>query len=219
MYSKTKILTILCCLLLSPVTTKAHAPDQINYIFEEDERGGRLTIHFTPQGAIDLITSLKPELAKEPIIKLKNYYDEFTAYFNRTIDLKVGGKRPKLIFKKGNLIPHDATMVYQLSGTPRFHGDFKISIASFIEIYRYTRNHVTVNLANRQEKCVLDRSRKTCSFDLPQYTPGNQQLTSFDKNTEDNSNPFTSWIGGLSLVLIGLAVFVIMKYGIKRYFQ
>ncbi|MGB5822082.1 MAG: hypothetical protein WBG90_21550 [Saonia sp.] len=208
MFGKIKLLGILCFFLLSVSLAKAHSPNQITYAIDQDAEGGLLTIHLMPQGAIDLIIRLKPELANQAVIPLKMYYNEFTSYFNRTIDLKINGAAIKLVFMEGDLISHDAVLVYRLDGITELHGNFDISIHSFTEVYKRIRNHVIIRISKERKKCILDTNTRSCSFDLPQETSENQLIEKVTTNQEMSWDKKYLWIVG-PLLILALTIIVV----------
>ena len=156
----------LICVILFSQSINAHKLDQISYVFDQNNKETFLTIHLTPAGAIDLIVDLKPEMKSQSVIKLKNYYTDFTAYFNRTIDLKIDKKPIKFNFVKGNLLNHDATMVFKLEDVKNYEGAFEIKITSFINIYRKIKNHINIVHHKGEENCTLTASKTSCVFSL-----------------------------------------------------
>ena len=76
-------------LILFNASFFTHNPDEISYDFVIDETSQTLTIHFTPKSAIDLLEHLKPELINKSVIKLADYLEDFTEYFNKTVALEI----------------------------------------------------------------------------------------------------------------------------------
>lgn len=156
-----KLLLILVVCGISTLSS-AHNPNQINYVFNEHNGLHQLSIHFTPKGAIDLLISLKPELENQDVIQLSDYHDLFTAYFNETISMVIEGRRVELIFQKANLKTHDATIDFQLKGIKDNYDGFFLKVDSFTEIYRRTKNFVSIPTSTGLQQFILDKDNTTC---------------------------------------------------------
>ena len=206
-------------LLISHLTLKAHATDQITYIF--DQEAALLTIHLTPKGAIDLIEVAQPELLQEEVLYLNNYHELYANYFNNTIDFKVDNKAVNLLFAKSDLNQHDAVLQFTLEGFEGSIKDFNLSISSFTEVYRRVQNHVFINTHLGQRQFLLTKTNQVCSIE----TLETQNLPPLSSNSTVLSNAINNyfWIGGILILGLGVLLIVfqikIFKGSGKAYFS
>jgi len=139
------------------VTISAHNTNEITYEFDLNKNSNTLTIHFTPKSAIDLIRTIKPELQQEAIIKLDEFYFDFTNYFNNTINLKMGENPIRFSFKYADLQSHDAIFALNIIGTPKEYGQLELDLNSFLEVYDHTNNFVMFKTENEFLEGNLDK--------------------------------------------------------------
>lgn len=150
--------TLLIWALMLPTVTWAHDPDQISYHFTKSDNTGSLTIHFTPKGALDMLLSKHTEFDENAVIRLADYEEDFTEYFNETILLKIDGKEIGFRFGNAAFGGHDASIRFDLTGFEGSYDNLNINVSSFTEIYRRTSNHlffpdqeeIILNLANQR---------------------------------------------------------------------
>ena len=134
---------------------EAHDSNQISYIFEREDEMGILTIHLTPKGVIDLLVNIQPELQDIAVIQPNEHYETLTNYFNETIDLKLDDKHIDFKFIKADLTVHDATMTFQLQNFGGSYEGFEVSVSSFTEVYKRTKNHVVFEMLEGEKNLRL----------------------------------------------------------------
>ncbi len=167
--------TLIIWALMLPAMAWAHDPDQISYHFAKSGDHGTLTIHFTPKSALDLLLSLHTEFDENAVIRLADYQEDFTRYFNETILLQIAEKKIGFSFKEAEFNGHDASISFALTGFEGTYNDLNINISSFTEIYRRTGNHlffpdqeeVVLNLANQRYASLSTRTAKYGSLMSP----------------------------------------------------
>jgi hypothetical protein len=101
-------------------------------------------------------------LEDQEVIQLSDYHDLFTAYFNETISMIVEGRRVELVFQKANLKTHNATIDFQLKGGKDNYDGFFLTIDSFTEIYRRTKNFVSIPTSIGLQQFILDKDNTPC---------------------------------------------------------
>lgn len=157
-YIKVPLILLIC--LVSVEHLAAHDPSQITYHFEKE---GLLEIHLTPKGAIDLLSTIIPELEQQAVVNPNEYYDTFELYFNETIDLEIEGVSFWFSFLDADLAGHDAVMRFTIDD---FAGDFagyQLAVSSFTEVYRRVSNYVRVALPGENQICQLGQKAQTCT--------------------------------------------------------
>jgi len=142
----------------------AHNPDEINYDFVIDDEKQELTIHFTPVAAFHLIQELRVELRMKRIIKLENYLTYFEAYFNETINLKIGDSPVYFRLTKNNLTGHEATMTFKIENVNLKGLYFDVSVTSFTEIFPRIKNDVLITTFNKSHHFYFNKSNTNSSF-------------------------------------------------------
>lgn len=165
------VTTLFIWALILPVAAWAHDPDQISYHFTKADNAGSLTVHFTPKSALDLLISMRAEFDENAIIRLTDYQEDFTQYFNETIQLQLNGKEISLQFNTAEFGGHDASINFKLVGFDGSYEGLELRLSSFTEIYRRTSNHlfipdhqeVVLNLTNQYYSSI---NTKTGSADL-----------------------------------------------------
>ena len=146
--------TLLLTLLFH--AAQAHDPDQIGYHFRLNKEIPTLKVHFTPKSALDLIMYLKPELKDQEAIRLADYGADYEQYFSETVNLYVGGSAISFKLVESDLLQHDATLTFHLSGIPREVQGFQVVVTSFTEIYQRTINKVTIESIEATTSFALD---------------------------------------------------------------
>lgn len=196
-----KKLSLLICFFLGANLVNAHSLDKIYYTFDQDEKGGFLKVHFTPKAAIDLIIMLKPELENQSIIKLDNYFLDYNTYFNKTIKVKVNNELLELEIEKGDLIEHDATLVFRFKKDLAIQGNIEIKVTSFNNIYRRIKNYINIITPKEEHQCILTKSNSTCVLNVTKHV----------QKTE--SSMLYYLLGGILsfLTLFGIYKLVILK--------
>lgn len=179
--------------MMLPLVAWAHDPDQISYHFAKADNTGTLTVHFTPKSALDLLISTNARFDESGAIRLVDYHEEFTQYFNETIQLHIDEKKISLRFSEAELGSHDASISFELTGFAGTYDNLNIEISSFTEIYRRTSNHL---FFPDQEEVVLNLNNQY-------YSNLKGSATPFDLNIL--KSPVTLMIIViLSALLIGL---------------
>ena len=120
----------------------AHAANQITYHLEQHSEAGTLTVHFTPQSAMDLIETIRPQLKEKAIIQLEDYIPEFTVYFNQTIDLKMDGHNIVFYFLEADFSGHDAYLKFKAINLPFSFEEIDVEVSSFSDVYKKLSNTV-----------------------------------------------------------------------------
>ena len=190
-----KKISSLLALFLFTNLLSAHSLNQVNYVFSQDENGGFLKVHFTPKGAIDLLMTLKPELKDQSTIRLQDYFAEYTEYFNNTVDFKIDKQALKFQIEKGDLISHDATLVFRFKNDLAYEGVIDVKITSFTEILRKIRNNVIITTPIKKYTCSLTKGTPSCSLSIPEYT-------------NNKFNSLYIWlVGALFLLIIAYVLF------------
>ncbi|GAB5526109.1 MAG: hypothetical protein Roseis2KO_39810 [Roseivirga sp.] len=167
--------TLMIWALMLPTLAWAHDPDQISYHFAKSEDAGTLTVHFTPKSALDLLLSLHTEFDENAVIRLADYEEDFTRYFNETILLQVGEKKIGFSFREAAFGGHDASISFSLTGFEGSFDDLNINVSSFTEIYKRTSNHlffpdqeeIVLNLANQRYSTLSPVTAKYGSLMSP----------------------------------------------------
>ncbi len=165
---KKLINTLLIWALIIPSAAWAHDPDQIGYRFTQTDGTGILTVHFTPKTAWDLLLSLHAEFDENTLIRLSDYQDDFTQYFNQTLELQLGQKMIHLKFREAEFGHHDASIQFELEGFEDSYDQVDIRISSFTEIYRRTSNHV---FFPGEEEVILNLANQNYSNVRTEATP------------------------------------------------
>lgn len=196
-----KKISLLLILFLFTNLLRAHSLNQINYVFDKDEKGGFLKVHFTPKGAIDLLVTLKPELKDQSTIRLQDYFAEYSEYFNRTIDFKIDEKPLEFEVEKGDLTSHDATLVFRFKNDLTYEGAIDVKVTSFTEILRRIKNYIIVVTPIEKYQCTLTTNNPSCSLNIPKR--------------HTISNTLYIWLIGALLLLVILFV-VFKRLGSKK---
>ena len=155
------ILSLFSCTVLS-----AHNFNEVTYIIEKPAENWQLSIHFTPKTAIDLLEYLHPELKEENVLRLADYYADFTAYFNETIQLSLDDQTVELQLRQAQLNLHDAAMNFELLGAPDVFKDYTIKVNSFLKIFQNPINVVKVITKNNTKTCHLNKQTRICSTQI-----------------------------------------------------
>ncbi len=197
-----KISLVLLISLCSVEQVAAHDPSQITYHFKKD---GILKIHLTPKGAVDLLTTMLPELEHQAVINPNEYYDTFTAYFNETIDLRVGGESLGFSFLSADLAGHDADMSFQVDGYSGDYTGYELILESFTGVYRRVSNLVKVELPHSNQLCQLGPKKKACAYISPAVDSGSPPNPTMKTTLSNNS---LGWVAGASFLVILLFLYV-----------
>ena len=171
----------------------AHNPDEINYDIVINEDTQELTIHLTPVAAFHLIQELRVALRMERVIKLEDYLSDFEAYFNQTINFKIG--EDQVLFKliESDLSSHDATLTFNLENVNSKEENYKVSVSSFTEVFKRIKNNVSISIDSKPYKCFLNKDNKECSFVI--------------EKTEQASFSSLEFLGvGLLILMISLGI-------------
>lgn len=180
----------------------AHDPSQITYHFKKD---GILQIHLTPKGAVDLLTTILPELEHQAVINPNEYYDTFNTYFNETIDLRVGGESLGFSFLSADLAGHDAVMTFQVDGYSGDYSGYELVLKSFAEVYRRVSNQVKIELPHSNQICQLGPKERTCAYISPAVDNGSPPPPTVKTTLSDNA---LGWVAGASFLVILLFLYV-----------
>ncbi len=180
----------------------AHDPSQITYHFKKD---GILQIHLTPKGAVDLLTTILPELEHQAVINPNEYYDTFTAYFNETIDLRVGEESLGFSFLSADLAGHDADMSFQVDGYSGDYTGYELELGSFTEVYRRVSNLVKMELPHSNQFCKLGQKEQACAYISPAVDSGLPPPPTMKTTLSNNS---LGWVAGASFLVILLFLYV-----------
>lgn len=181
---------------------QAHDPSQITYDFNE---AGQLNIHLTPKGAFDVLQHIRPDLASESVLRLSDYYPDFTNYFNETIELTIAGKPIAFTLLKADLGKHDAIMVFKLVGFAGDYASYELFISSFTELYHRVNNTVSIPTQEGKHTFSLDDTRQFTSYQqVALLTNGN--TTHLKEEVAENSWLFFWMLGSLvMLAMLGLS--------------
>ncbi|MBX2877671.1 MAG: hypothetical protein KTR30_36465 [Saprospiraceae bacterium] len=180
----------------------AHDPSQITYDFKRD---GTLQIHLTPKGAVDLLTTVLPDLEDQSVINPNEYYDTFTAYFNETIDLKLEEKSLGFSFLNADLAGHDAVMTFQVDGFAGDYTGYRLMLKSFTDVYRRISNQVKIELPQSNQICQLGQQEQRCAYISPAVDRGSPPNPTM-KTTLSNSS--LGWVAGASFLVVLLFLYV-----------
>ena len=180
----------------------AHDPSQITYHFKRD---GILEIHLTPKGAVDLLTTIQPELEHQAVINPNEYYDTFTTYFNESIELQVGEESLGFSFLSADLAGHDAVMTFQVDGYSGDYTGYQLMLNSFTEVYRRVSNQVKMELPHSNQICQLGQKEKTCVYISPAVDSGSPPLATVKTTLSNNA---LGWVAGASFLVILLFLYV-----------
>lgn len=180
----------------------AHDPSQITYHFKKD---GILEIHLTPKGAVDLLTTIQPELEHQAVINPNEYYDTFTAYFNETIDLRLGEESLGFSFLSANLAGHDAVMAFQVGGYSGDYTGYELMLNSFTEVYRRVSNLVKMELPYSSQICQLGQKQRACVYISPAVDHGSPPHPIMKTTLSKNA---LGWVAGASFLVILLFLYV-----------
>lgn len=191
---KKLIKALLIGMLMLPLIVFAHDPDQISYHFSQEDEAGKLTVHFTPKSALDLLVSLHAEFDENEVIRLADYHTDFTDYFNKTIVLKLNGQDVRLQFVTAVFEEHDASITFNLKGFANSFQKVDLGMSSFTEIYRRTSNHIF----------LPGHEQVTLNLDVQHYA-------TIDRPEPTTTGSSISWTSGLMLVVIILGLIVGFK--------
>lgn len=197
-----KIFAVLLTSLFFAGKVAAHDPSQITYNFQKD---GSLQIHLTPKGAVDLLTTIVPELNQQAVINPNEYYDTFTAYFNETIHLQVGEESLDFSFLNADLAGHDAVMNFQVDDFSGDYTGYELELYSFTDVYRRVSNHVKIELPNKNELCQLGHKEQRC-VDSRAVAEEPASASSRLKITRTISS--LGWVAGASFLVVLLFLYV-----------
>ena len=178
----------------------AHDPSQITYHFKKD---GILEIHLTPKGAVDLLTTIQPKLEHQAVINPNEYYDTFNAYFNETIDLRLGEESLSFSFLSADLAGHDAVMTFQVDGYDGDYTGYDLRLHSFTNVYRRVSNQVKFELPHSNQICQLGQKEKSCAYISPAVDHGSPPNPSIKTALSSGT---LGWIAGASFLVILLSV-------------
>lgn len=190
--------------LLNSFLLIAHNANEINYILEKKQDNWQLAIHLTPQTAIQLIEHLKPELREQSVIRLADYYDNFTDYFNKSIQVQLENTATVLRFLDADLNHHDAVMYFKILNAPDSFESYSIKIESFVEVFRRLSNQVTVIKKDGTYTCYLNKEVRNCSSEI-------KQLEAHSKSR--------FLILGLFLVIVGGGTYIFFPSAHKFFFR
>ena len=152
--------------LCAVVQVNAHNPNEISYFFKMDQK--ELVIHLTPKSAIDLLESLHPHLKKEHQFSLRSFDKDFQRYFKERVLFKVNDSAIPLQLVETRLNDHDATLRFIMEDVPQRPEHFQISVLSFTEVYKRTKNHVFLYSRTTKQHYALDVGHKTIAGDFKQ---------------------------------------------------
>lgn len=181
---------------------RAHDPSQITYHFKKD---GELQIHLTPKGAVDLLSTILPELAHQAVINPNEYYDTFTAYFNETIEMQVGEESLGFSFLSADLAGHDAVMTFEVDGFAGDYIDYELRLNSFTDVYRRVSNQVKVELPHSNQICQLGQKEQACAYISPAVDSGSPPNPIMKTTLSNNS---LGWVAGASFLVVLLFLYV-----------
>jgi len=197
-----KIFTVLLISLFFAGKVAAHDPSQITYYFQKD---GSLQVHLTPKGAVDLLTTIVPELNQQAVINPNDYYDTFTAYFNETIHLQVGGESLDFSFLNADLAGHDAVMNFQVNGFSGDYTGYELQLNSFTDVYRRVSNHVKIELPDQNQLCQLGQREQKC---IDNRSAANETSTSSSELKATRAISSLGWVAGASILAVLLFLYV-----------
>lgn len=197
-----KIFTVLLISFFFAGKVAAHDPSQITYNFQKD---GSLQIHLTPKGAVDLLTTIVPDLNQQAVINPNEYYDTFTAYFNETIHLQVGEESLDFYFLNADLAGHDAVMNFQVDGFSGDYTGYELQLYSFTDVYRRVSNHVKIELPDQIQLCQLGQGEQWCADSRP---TGNETSASSSTPKATQAIGSLGWVAGASFLVVLLFLYV-----------
>lgn len=190
-----KLLISFLLMVAVPATVFSHSINQVSYNFDSVNNENTLTIHFTTAGAIGLIKTIKPELKKTSVIRLKDYTSEFTDYFNETINLTVNGKKVNFVYFYQDLLNHDAKLVFKLTRNLQNAENIKIKITSFLPLYKKMKNFVKITINENLQSVTLTKQKTEHSF----Y---------FEKSIKST----WVWQKNYTYIFLGLFIFILAVY-------
>lgn len=162
---------ILIALFLLNTAVRAHDPDQLSYHFMRLGEGIKLEVHFTPASAFDLLKSTDSRITDTTVIRLRDYQRSFEEYFNKTISLKMGSEPIALKLTAAELTQHDAVLYFDLPELEDTFDRFELTVSSFTEIYRNTKNHVTISDRKLLKQFTLDAQNQVFQHNYKQVHP------------------------------------------------
>lgn len=162
-HSCARTFSLLLYLLCGFSWLSAHDSDHIRYRFWQEGQAGTLTIYLTPERAIDLVQHLMPDLQQQHVIRIGDYLQELTQYFNQSIDLQIQDRNIRLGLLNADFLSHEATMEFRLENFPGSFDNYHLELSSFTEVYQHLNNHVSLELPSGTQDCVLDAKEMICA--------------------------------------------------------
>ena len=152
-----------------------------------------------------MLTTILPELEHQAVINPNEYYDTFTAYFNETIDLRVGEESLGFSFLSADLAGHDADMSFQVDGYSGDYTGYELELGSFTEVYRRVSNLVKMELPHSNQFCKLGQKEQACAYISPAVDSGLPPPPTMKTTLSNNS---LGWVAGASFLVILLFLYV-----------
>jgi len=140
----------LICLFCVNSSIWAHDPTEITYDFNNDQ----LIVHITPKGAMDLISSIHPELFERKSINLLSYATDYTKYFNEHIALNSNGQNIELEYEMAELSKHNSWIKFKLSQPIRDFDELDIEISAFVNVYKDVENTIIADRYNMGKAAI-----------------------------------------------------------------
>lgn len=178
---------------------RGHNPNEIAYFFQLDKN--ELIIHLTPKSAIDILEESHPLLQLESQFQLDAYTPDFERYFQEHVHLGLNGSPIRLQLMETQLDKHDAKLTFRLEEIPLVADDFKVTISSFVGLYKRLKNHVFLIQGNHKQHYALNATQTSIRSTMPRM-----------KKQKGNWRP-SVFSGGM--LLLGLSV-VLTLYRKKR---
>ncbi|MCI4668510.1 MAG: hypothetical protein MRZ79_10255 [Bacteroidia bacterium] len=191
-------------LLLLPLISFAHRPNEVVYKIFKKEDNWMMKIHLTPSAAFHILEKTGKLPDETETVNLDAYGLEIENYFQETLRIYVDEAPIDFVLQQWSLQDHDASMTFQLKGLAENWNSIKVHALSFLDIFQTHKNIVYIRTKKGTYAQRLNHQKYSVIF--------SQQSTAKEKI---GINANLLWAGGgLSFIL--LAIIGLIWYSSKK---